>query len=298
MPARTAPAHEGGCFSLAFTRSGSRLASCGADKMVRIWEPVTSQQVGELRGSLDTVFEASFTANGGQLLAGGADRALRLWDLTTGRVLQTLTGHAQKVLSLDCNPAEPNRAASSSADRSLKLWDLQHGRCVRDFVAVHKTCNSLRFSTDGQMLLAGYFDGNLRLWDTRAGRVAREVMDLHQREIVSVAVGRAGGLVLTCGRDNELKLVDMRTFEVRGAMRASGFSVDSVWCSAAISPDERFVTAGSSSGALCIWEVEGASLATELRGSAGQAVQAAAWSPQGEPLVSCNRQGSITFWKS
>lgn len=44
-----------------------------------------------------------------------------------------------------------------------------------------------------QMLLAGYFDGNLRLWDTRAGRVAREVMDLHQREIVSVAVGRAGG---------------------------------------------------------------------------------------------------------
>lgn len=80
-----------------YCRSGSRLASCGADKVVRIWEPVTSQQVGELRGSMDTVFEASFTANGAQLLAGGADRALRLWDLTTGRVLQTLTGHAQKV---------------------------------------------------------------------------------------------------------------------------------------------------------------------------------------------------------
>lgn len=73
------------------------MASCGADKVVRIWEPVTSQQVGELRGSMDTVFESSFTASGAQLLAGGADRALRLWDLTTGRVLQTLTGHAQKV---------------------------------------------------------------------------------------------------------------------------------------------------------------------------------------------------------
>lgn len=45
-------------------------------------------------------------------------------------------------------------------------------------------------------------------------------------------------------------------------------------------------------------QVEGAGLATELRGSAGQAVQAAAWSPQGGPLVSCNRQGSVTFWKS
>lgn len=61
-----------------------------------------------------------------------------------------------QVLSLDCNPAEPNRAASSSADRSLKLWDLQHGRCVRDFVAVHKTCNSLRFSADGQARLLSF----------------------------------------------------------------------------------------------------------------------------------------------
>lgn len=67
--------------------------------------------------------------------------------------------------------------------------------------------------------------------------------------------GWAAGLVLTCGRDNELKLVDMRTFEVRGSMRAAGFSVDTVWCSAAVSPDERYVTAGSSSGALYIWEV-------------------------------------------
>ena len=65
--------------------------------MVRIWEALTSQQVGELRGSMDTVFDASFTADGSKLLAGGADKALRLWDLSTGRVLHTLTGHAQKV---------------------------------------------------------------------------------------------------------------------------------------------------------------------------------------------------------
>ena len=58
-----------------------------------------------------------------------------------------------QVLSLDGNRAEPNRAASSCADRSLKLGDLQHKRCVRDFVAVRKTCNSLRFSTDGQARL-------------------------------------------------------------------------------------------------------------------------------------------------
>ena len=80
--------------NLMVRRSGSRMVSCGADKVCRIWEPLTAQQVGELRGSMDTVFDASFTADGSKLLAGGADRALRLWDLSTGRVLHTLTGHA------------------------------------------------------------------------------------------------------------------------------------------------------------------------------------------------------------
>ena len=57
-----------------------------------------------------------------------------------------------QVLSLDCNPAETNRAASSGADRSLKLWDLHLGLCMRDFVDVTKTCNSLCFTSEGQVL--------------------------------------------------------------------------------------------------------------------------------------------------
>ena len=79
-------------------RAGSRVVSCGADKVVRIWEPLMAQQVGELKGSMDTVFDACFTNDGSKLLAGGADKALRLWDLSTGRVLHTLTGHAAKVI--------------------------------------------------------------------------------------------------------------------------------------------------------------------------------------------------------
>ncbi len=51
-----------------------------------------------------------------------------------------------------------------------------------------KTSAGLRL----QELMAGYFDGNLRMWDTRTGRVTREVMDLHQREIVSVSIGKRG----------------------------------------------------------------------------------------------------------
>lgn len=63
------------------------------------------------------------------------------------------------------------------------------------------------------------------------------------------------GLVLTCGRDNTLRLVDARTFQVRGTLAAPGFAVTTNWCTACLSPDESHVAAGSASGAVYIWEV-------------------------------------------
>lgn len=39
--ARSVLSHEGGCFGLAFDRLGGKLASCGVDKTVKLWDPAT-----------------------------------------------------------------------------------------------------------------------------------------------------------------------------------------------------------------------------------------------------------------
>lgn len=65
----------------------------------------------------------------------------------------------------------------------------------------------------------------------------------------------AVGQVLTAGKDNLLKLVDARTFEIRQVFRAARFSVGTIWCTPAISPDEQHVAAGATDGTVHIWEV-------------------------------------------
>lgn len=44
----------------------------------------------------------------------------------------------------------------------------------------------------------------------------------------------APGLVLTCGKDNLLRTVDVRTFEVRHSLMAAGFSLGGAWASACL----------------------------------------------------------------
>ena len=53
------------------------------------------------------------------------------------------------------------------------------------------------------------------------------------------------GTMLTCGKDNVLKVLDMRTFEERAALGAPGFAVGAVWTNACLGPDELHAAAGA-----------------------------------------------------
>lgn len=51
--------------------------------------------------------------------------------------------------------------------------------------------------------------------------------------------------MLTAGKDNTLRLVDLRTLRPRLTLRASGYAVGGVWTGAALGPDERHAAAGA-----------------------------------------------------
>lgn len=61
--------------------------------------------------------------------------------------------------------------------------------------------------------------------------------------------------MLTCGKDNVVKVTDARSFQVQPAMSAPGFTVGGVWSKACLGPDEKHCAAGSSTGAVFVWVV-------------------------------------------
>jgi WD40 repeat protein/serine/threonine protein kinase len=107
--------------SAAFSPDSHLLASCGSDRIVRVWNIATGH-CQELSGHTDDVFSVAFHPGGTRLASAGRDRALWLWDLATGEEVARLGGHTSYVWSLAFSP-DGATLASGSGDGTVRLWD-------------------------------------------------------------------------------------------------------------------------------------------------------------------------------
>ena len=67
-------------FALAFHPDGSRLASAGADRTVRLWDVNGGREVLTLRGHHDRVLGVAFSPDGTCLASASADGDVRIWE--------------------------------------------------------------------------------------------------------------------------------------------------------------------------------------------------------------------------
>jgi WD40 repeat protein len=113
--------HEKLVNSAAFSRDGRLLATCGADRIVRVWQ-IDSGACQELPGHTDEVLAVAFHPDGTRLATGGLDRAIWLWDLARGEEVARLQGHTSFIWSLAFSP-DGATLASGSGDATVRLWD-------------------------------------------------------------------------------------------------------------------------------------------------------------------------------
>lgn len=287
-------AHDVTCSAVQFEHTGKSVFSGGHDRLVKSWNVTSGGSLSTLRGSLGSILDLSLSLDSNLVIAACSDHKLHLWETQTGRMRHTLTGHTEKVVSVDVSKTSNRRAVSGAYDRSMKTWDMQTGYVTNTLIC-YSNCNAVALTMNGEVLCSGHMDGNLRLWDIRTGKQSSEVV-AHNQGITSVSVSKNGHTMLTSGRDNVHNLIDVRTLEVQASFRAPGVLVATNWTRSCLSPDEKYVAAGGTDGSVVVWNRYAKDSTVTLKGHTS-AVLACTWSDQGRPLVTADKSGSVIVWE-
>ena len=72
---------------MAFSPDGHRLATAGADQIVRLWNGDTGESMGTLTGHTDRVSSVAFSPDGHWLASGSYDKTVRIWPAMADRKL-------------------------------------------------------------------------------------------------------------------------------------------------------------------------------------------------------------------
>lgn len=107
---------------MAFRSDGTRVASAGDDKTIRIWEVTTGRELLRINADKAPVRHLVFSHDGTMLAAVWNGDDVPIWDPVTGAEKARLTGHKGGVTCVAFSP-DGVRLATSARDGGLRLWE-------------------------------------------------------------------------------------------------------------------------------------------------------------------------------
>ena len=139
-----------------------------------------------------------------KLITGGKDKKIIIWDMASKEILNTLEGHANRVLDVAVSP-DRTKLLSGSIDATAKLWDLNSGSLIHTFEGHSSQIDAVAFSPDGAMALTGSSDDTFRLWSVSTGEMLASVWG-HFGQVRTAVFSPDGAWILTGSEDGTAKL--------------------------------------------------------------------------------------------
>ena len=214
------PSHSGIVRSIVFSNDGQCVASCSADRTIRIWNTSTGLTTHVLKGHEDEVYTIAFSSDGKTLVSGGGnnDPTVRIWTLKEcgNKVVEqeqgtatvedngilalpehdppqptqamysmvVLKGHRKWVRAVDFSP-DGALAVSASGGHTVRVWDLATEKTRHECIGHTNEVFATSFSSDGLYVLSGSKDETICVWCVTTGALLH-TLDCTNHELISV----------------------------------------------------------------------------------------------------------------
>ena len=164
-----ADAHSDTIFGLEFSEDNKYLASCGADRFMKVFQTADGKFVKSFEGHTHHVLGVSWRADGRLLVTSGADNVIKVWSFDTGEQQRTIQGFNKEVTAVQFVGVTDNFVVSAG-DKQVGTRNTGGGNGPA-FAGAADFMYSVRCSLDGKTAVAGGQDSVVRVWNAANGQL-------------------------------------------------------------------------------------------------------------------------------
>ena len=203
---------EDSVFGVALSPDGNRLATCGADRTVHIFDVATWKEEVLIEDHADWVMDVAWSPDGKRIATASRDKTSKVFDSKTGDGVATFSAHSEAVYTVgfladnehvisggsdkqlrvwkiaDSKQARnmglggevlrlrilpDNRVVCASADKTARLYNAADGKQLKNFQGSKDWLYTVDFHPATNKVVTGSFDGEIRLWNAESEKVEK-----------------------------------------------------------------------------------------------------------------------------
>ncbi len=277
--------HTSQVTSLSWSADGKRLASCGQDQTVKIWDAAQRRHLFSFLRP-NRVQCVSWDPTSRLVAVGAWQGAVAIIDVDTQTKIHHLFGHEDRVWGIDWNQ-DGTQLASVSLAGELKVWDASVADEPRALVAGIRGFEQVAWSSDGTRLAASN-EESIFVWDSLESQP--RALAAYGRVLTALCWSPSGERLASASGADSARIWDVATGQVVLELNPGSTSDSAV----AWSPDGRLI-ASANNGALSLHDADSGEVVRVLT-EEPVAIESLSWSPDSRSLATARTDGEIELW--
>jgi len=297
-------------YCVEFSPDENWLAACGADGVVSVYSVRDWSLQKRIKTEQGEVNGTSFSSDGTRIVTSGDDGTAKIWDWQRGELLTSIKSHpdiayAARFISDD------KKLVTCGNEPTIRIWDLVNPSVPAGELIGHRIgVDSIRISSDEKMMVSAGADGARVVWDLDTQQPMATKISLRMQRVSDVALVSNGDatrfLSATLpGNSGENALLMLEGFESdqRRPLLASPSGIQTI----SVSAQRNQVAVGDRNGGVTLLEISDFlsdnSSPDRVPNIIGrwnghrERVYCVKYSPSGEHLVTCGKDGSVLRWQ-